>query len=615
MIFFGISTVIGVPLLSSFQVTQIKGATYADWVSGLGASLGPAAGIFVVVSVIAYFMMKPLNKALKEAETRELSFEEKMKAKKCLNRLNLVTIISLIAGYPLGNGTTIIIKTMSGKVNYSLVDIIFIMVLILCYAYIAIEYAVTCFTLMASKQLSKLKIQTTDNIKISSYSFTVFRVFVIIAFTCIWHLFCTGYSADRHSWEMSVFLKKALISYFYAICFTLPLFSIVISSLKIRFSKTVKQISSLRENGDLISRLNIGTFDDFGMVMSEMNKLMDSLKHSFSTLKNESNQVDADAKDMMNVTENSFAGISQIVSSFENMSKQNTKQDKLLESAKLNIEKLNEKAIDISQIMETQAEAEKDNAHSINEMVSNLSEIASLIQKAQVLSKELTEESSHGQKEVEQSQNVISDIYAKSKKMSDVIKVIDSVANQTNLLAMNAAIEAAHAGNAGKGFAVVAGEIRKLSENTQKSASAISAIIAEIVSVIETGAKSMEDTQTAFGKISEKINVQSSAVDEISKSILNQSEKANTVLSTTNEISEKIHTVNNLIRSQREYTAEVTNGIENIVNLAGEINGAMSESELVVKEFSNSFKTVKEKADQNRTSVSNITSELERFKI
>ena len=117
MIFFGISTVIGVPLLSSFQVTQIKGSTYADWVSGLGASLGPAAGIMIIVSTIAFFMMKPLNKALQDSKTRELSFDEKIRAKKCLNRLNFVTVISLFAGYPLGNGTTIIIKTLTGKVN------------------------------------------------------------------------------------------------------------------------------------------------------------------------------------------------------------------------------------------------------------------------------------------------------------------------------------------------------------------------------------------------------------------------------------------------------------------------------------------------------------------
>ena len=113
LIFFGLSTIAGVPLLSSYQVTQIKGSTYADWVSGLGASLGPALGIFIVISIIAYFVMKPLSEAIKLAETQELTNEQKMQAKIVIKRLNILTVTSLIAGYPIGNGTTIMIKTLS----------------------------------------------------------------------------------------------------------------------------------------------------------------------------------------------------------------------------------------------------------------------------------------------------------------------------------------------------------------------------------------------------------------------------------------------------------------------------------------------------------------------
>ena len=125
----------------------------------------------------------------------------------------------------------------------------------------------------------------------------------------------------------------------------------------------------------------------------------------------------------------------------------------------------------------------------------------------------------------------------------------------------------------------------------------------------------MADTQIAFGKISEKIDVQSEAVGEISKSLILQSEKANAVLSNTNQITSKISEVNELIKSQTDYTQEIKNGIDDIVNLAAVVNGAMKESEVVVREFSDSFKIVKEKAEQNRTSVLNITNELDKFDI
>ncbi len=615
LIFFGLSTVVGVPLLSSFQVTQIKGSTYADWASGLGATLGPAFGIFLVVAIIAYYVMKPLTSAIKIAETRELTREQRHQASVVLKRLKLVTVTSLMAGYPIGNGTTIVIKTLSGKVKYNATDIGIIMVLIFLYAFIAIDYCITCFEAVAGKELAKLRIHTTDGIKTSSFSTTVSRILLTIIFTCAWHVFCSGYSAVRHGWSTDVFLKKVIIGYLYGFIFTVPLFLMVFRSLRYRFNSTIQQISTLRQKGDLVSRLNISTFDDFGLVMTEMNKLMDFLKLSISTLKLENTTVDADARELLTVTENSFSGITQIVSTFENMSKQNAQQEALLEEAKTNIEKLNEKAAIVNQIMETQSDSEKENAQSVEEMVSNLSEIANLIEKAQVLSQELTQDSSTGRTEVGKSQTVINEISEKSKKMSDVIKVIDSVANQTNLLAMNAAIEAAHAGEAGKGFAVVAGEIRKLSEDTQKSAHDISTIISEIVNVIQTGEQSMKDTQNAFGKISEKIDVQSQAVGEISKSILLQSDKANTVLSNTSQITNKISEVNELIKSQTGYTQEIKNSVEDIVNLATVVNGAMRESDIVIKDFQKSFLIVKEKAEQNRISVSNITNELDKFEI
>ena len=615
LIFFGLSTIAGVPLLSSFQVTQIKGSTYADWVSGLAASLGPAFGIFIVISTIAYFVMKPLSAAIKTAETRELTREQKMQAKTVLKKLNIVTVTSLIAGYPIGNGSTILIKTLSGKVHYDKTDIIFIMILILMYAAIAIEYCVTCFTSVANSQLEKLRIHTTEGIKTRPFSTTVSLVFLTIILTCCWHVFCSGYSAIRHGWPMEVFLKKDFVAYLYGFAFTAPLFIMMVHSLRARFKSTINQIAILRETGDLVSRLNISTFDDFGVVMTEMNKLMDFLKLSVSTLKIETTKVDSDAGELLSVTENSLSGINQIVTTFENISKQNAQQEMLLEEAKTNIEKLNEKASTVNEIMGVQADSEKQNAQSIEEMVSNLSEIAGLIEKAQVLSKELTDESSTGRTEVGKSKVVINEISEKSKKMSDVIKVIDSVANQTNLLAMNAAIEASHAGEAGKGFAVVAGEIRKLSEDTQKSARDINTIISEIVAVIETGEKSMTDTQNAFGRISEKINVQSEAVSEISKSILLQSDKANNVLSNTSQITNKISEVNGLINSQTTHTQEIKIGIDNIVNLASVLNGAMHESDIVVKDFQKSFITVKDKAEQNKASVQNITRELDKFVI
>ncbi|MCQ2241659.1 methyl-accepting chemotaxis protein [Treponema sp.] len=613
MVFFGISTIVGVPILSSFQVTQIKGSTWGDWVSSLAASLGPAAGVFIVVCIIIYFWMKPLTQLLKDAETRELTPAEKMKAQKIMTRTNVLTVISILLGYPVGNGTTIIIKTMAGKVNYNKTDLIVIMILIFLYGFTAIQYSVNCFNSMARKQLAKLKITSTEGIRTTHFTISLGLTIADVVFLMGWHLFCSGYSAVRNEWEMELFIRKALFSLGECVFIATPLVYLLLSQLRKRFYETIRQIEMLRKGGDLVSRLSIGTFDDFGVVMTEMNKLMDFLRDALSHLRVENSNVGQGADDLYMVSEASSAGVEQIISSFGRVHSENEQQDKLLNNARVSIEKLNEDAISASNTMEEQARDEEMNAASITEMVRNIQSISELISRAQILSTELSQSSVAGTEEVEKTQAVIDKIEEKSKKMIEVINVIQKVATQTNLLAMNAAIEAAHAGAAGKGFSVVADEIRKLAVNTQNQAKNISDLITEITESIDIGSITMKGTKNLFYKIQDGITEQNEVVKKINDTMDTQSASANIVLAKVNQISRQILDVNQIIKNQANYTNEIKYGIEEIVNLSDNVNTAIDESENVIRVFAGSIETVKEKAEENRSSVESITKELNKF--
>ncbi len=317
----------------------------------------------------------------------------------------------------------------------------------------------------------------------------------------------------------------------------------------------------------------------------------------------------------MQLTESSSSDVEQIVTRFKEMSSESNNQAELLVSVNDGVTKLNADAVKVSDFTRFQFKSEKENEDSMTEMVNNFKSISNLIARAQKLSDELTSESMSGSVEVKKTQKVINGITEMSKRMIEVIKVIESVASQTNLLAMNAAIEAAHAGDAGKGFSVVAGEIRKLSESTQNSTKDISNLINAIAEAMESGTSNMDLTSNAFSRIQKDIEEQSQVVAEISKTVGEQSKDANGILNSTNIIVKQIEDVSGLAKNQANYTSEIMNDLNEVVNLAGQVNDSVAQSESVVKNFSESFSTVRQKAEANKQSVLAITKELNKFKL
>lgn len=229
--------------------------------------------------------------------------------------------------------------------------------------------------------------------------------------------------------------------------------------------------------------------------------------------------------------------------------------NRVIESLTGNSTQVTDASQQISVSSEQLAEASSEQAASLEETVATLEELTSMIRinsdnakEAARLSGETSQVASRGDKEIHALMDSMQEISKDSRKIEEIINVIDDIAFQTNLLALNAAVEAARAGEQGKGFAVVAEAVRNLAQRSASAAKDINDLIKGSVEKIERGARQAEQSGRVLGEIvasAQKVSnlnaeissaseEQSNGVTQISKA-MNQLDQVTQVNAATSE--------------------------------------------------------------------------------
>jgi methyl-accepting chemotaxis protein len=170
---------------------------------------------------------------------------------------------------------------------------------------------------------------------------------------------------------------------------------------------------------------------------------------------------------------------------------------------------------DLSARTEQTAGSLQQAASSMDELTSTIRHSADAAHQAHGLANSASEIATRGGKVVSQVVTTMDEINASSKKISDIIGVIDGIAFQTNILALNAAVEAARAGEQGRGFAVVAGEVRSLAQRSAEAAKEIKTLIGASVGKVESGARLVQDAGSTMQEIVSAVRRVSEVLGEI----------------------------------------------------------------------------------------------------
>lgn len=219
---------------------------------------------------------------------------------------------------------------------------------------------------------------------------------------------------------------------------------------------------------------------------------------------------------------------------------------------------------DLSQRTEAQASSLEETAASMNEMASAIKESAENVSTSTTMVSEAKEHLIKAGNIVEDSVSKMNDVYESSNKIMDITKLIEGIAFQTNILALNASVEAARAGDQGRGFAVVASEVRNLAQTTQESVKNITSLITDSNEKINLAAKSVQESKEIFDEISDKMDKASSLMDRINIAAQEQERGIE-------QINIAINNMDTAVQKNASLVTEATSASESLLSEANEL--------------------------------------------
>lgn len=356
----------------------------------------------------------------------------------------------------------------------------------------------------------------------------------------------------------------------------------VISALKV----LAVSLKGLAEGeGDLTTRIAARKHDEVGDVARHFNSFIDKLKNIIIVVKRSTVDLVTQKQDLVNNAEETAAAATQITMNVDSIKSQIERLDKEIESISYALGKIDTTANNLNESTGTQATAVEQTMASVTEMIAQLKNVAAVVEKKKEAAESLSaviDTSGRAIESATQASREIADLAHGIVEMSDVI---NNISSQTNVLSMNAAIEAAHAGDSGKGFAVVADEIRKLAESSSESSRQIANLVKDIFGKVEIAVKASAESEQSFAVLRTETASTIQALEEINQNTQELSQGGEQILDATTELNTVTAVVKTSTVEMRETVRDVNSSARNVASLSSEVAHGMAEIATGVNEI------------------------------
>jgi len=398
---------------------------------------------------------------------------------------------------------------------------------------------------------------------------------------------------------------------------------VIIVTLSISVTRKLRPLSLVTEGlrniaqgeGDLTVRLPTRGNDEIAVLSEYFNQTIAKIAGSIQQVGINSSTMEKIGNELASNMTQTARSVHEISKNIDGVKQKAMTQATSVTETAATVEEIVRTIKQLNNSIEMQAASVAQSSASIEEMVTNMGAVAKTLEQTDSVIQTLTAATGDGKATVATSNTVTQKIAEESGSLMEASSVIQHIASQTNLLAMNAAIEAAHAGEAGKGFAVVADEIRKLAEESSEQGKAITTTLKNLTGEIEMLSTSSQTVEEKFNSIFDLTTQVKAMSDHLTEAAREQETGSKEVLAA-------IKSINTVTMEVQAGSEEMLRGGESVAEEMGKldqltrlITNSMNEMASGAVQINNAVQEVNEITQKNKQSIAALANEVSKFKV